>query len=154
MLNVELCKELHRAEVRSGKTEQEMMHEPDRWTEGQQDESSSLDQFSFWACLVSLIVFTGMSPVSCIPNPGLVHPSSPSCHIKYNKLTSCPIIFPIAKYLQLQGEPLTTVISDCKKPKAHGERQDLKARKVFRDNIFFDLIATQIFSSNDILPVT
>ena len=47
MLNVELCKELHRAEVRNGKTEQEMMDEPDRWTEGQQDESSSLDQFSF-----------------------------------------------------------------------------------------------------------
>ena len=71
------------------------MDEPDRWTEGQQDESSSLDQFSFRACLVSLIVFTGMSPVSRIPNPGLVHASSPSCHVKYNKLTSCPIILPV-----------------------------------------------------------
>lgn len=97
--------------------------ELDRQAEVQQDESFSSGSVFFLSMLVSLMAFTGMSSVSWILNPGLDRPSSPSCHIKYNELTSCQLSSEcvIAKYFLLQGEPLTTVISNCRKPNSHRE---------------------------------
>lgn len=103
---------------------------------------------SFWVCLMPLIVFTGTSPSSWIPDTPC---STPAYHLAIpnivNQLLSQFSSQCITgKYLTPHGEHATIVKSHCVNSKSHKQRQDLKTGGEFRDDLSLQLHCYQKLS--------